>query len=375
VKDVPREVFSGELDRKNASLKEAMKQLQIKKDKYTSPEIEIKSKLGDKSHYYKHFFQGATIVPRNIWFVKIEKLKRLGFDPKNPYVETDNKVESKRPWNKVKLSGRIESDFLYATMLSTDLVPFGHLRVRPVVLPVIMKSGKFHLFKDNKEPLRAGFNYIASYLSKAEEIWQKHATTKAKKLTVNQWVNYRNKITNQEPLRSYKVLYTASATYLAACIIDQTKNFEMEIDGSKLKLNAFVAESKTYYYETDSLDEANYLVAILNSTVVDQIIKPLQTRGLWGARDIHKRPLLLPILKFKRSCSNHKRITELGKMAQEKVEEEIPRLIKYRSIGKVRSEIRELLKDEIVEIDNLAVKIMFEKNSPSGLSQFIQAEA
>jgi hypothetical protein len=375
MKDVPRETFSGTLERKNASLKEAMKQLTVSKDKYTSPELEIQSKLGARSYYYDYFFQGATIVPRNLWFVKIQKLKKLGFDPKNPYVETDDTVEAKKPWDKVRISGKVESDFLYATMLSTDLLPFGYLRVRPVVLPVVVKAGKFRLLVGSEEAHQMGFRNVADYLSKAEEAWQKFATSKAKVFSVHEWVNYRNKVTNQDPTKAFKVLYTASATYLAACVIEQTGKFELQLDGSTIKLKAFVAESKTYWYETDSLDEANYLSAILNSTTVDQIIKPMQTRGLWGARDIHKRPLLLPIPKFKKTNSNHRRLAELGKIAQEKVRGEIPKLMKYKSIGRTRSEIRELLKDELIEIDNLGVKIMFEKGNPEGLEQFLKVEA
>jgi len=377
---VPREIFSGRLDRKNASLKEAMEQLRITRDKYIPPEIEIQSKLGAKSDYYTQFFQGATIVPRNFWFVKIEKLRRLGFNPKSPYVVTDSEIEAKKPWDEVKLSGKVESDYLYATMLSTDLLPFGRLRVRPIILPITVSAGRFHLFGSYKEPMQIGNRGIADYLIAAEKEWkQKAAKATNGSLKIKSpyaRLDYPQKnLSRQRPQAHFKVLYTASATYLAACVVDQTEKFEVEVDDSKLRLKNFVAESKTYWYESNSIDEANYLSAILNSTIVDQIIKPLQTRGLWGARDIHKRPLLLPIPRFKKTDQDHRRIAELGKIAHEKVQKEIPKLIRYKSIGKARSEIRELLKDEIVEIDNLAVKIMFHKSNPKGLAQYIQAVA
>jgi hypothetical protein len=375
---VPREIFSGKLDRKNASLKEASEQLRITKDKYTPPEIEIKSILGAKSDYYTKFFQGATIVPRNFWFVKIEKLGKLGFNPKSPYVMTDSNIEAKKPWVEVKLSGKVESDYLFATMLSTDLLPFGRLRVRPVVLPVRISEGRFHLYGSYKEPMQIGNIELANYLIAVEKEWKQKAVKATdgslKIKSPYARLDYPQKnLTRQRPQAHFKVLYTSSATYLAACVVDQTDKFEVDVDGSKLKLKSFIAESKTYWYETDNLGEANYLSAILNSTIVDQIIKPLQTRGLWGARDIHKRPLLLPIPMFKKTDPIHNRIAKLGEIAHKKIQKEILKFINYKSIGKARSEVREILKDEIVEIDNLTVKIMFQNKKPKNITQYIHA--
>ena len=52
-----------------------------------------------------------------------------------------------------------------------------------------------------------------------------------------------------------------------------------------------MADATDYYYHASSEDEAYYFIAVLNSKILDQLLKPLQTRGLWGARHIHKKPL------------------------------------------------------------------------------------
>jgi len=361
--------ISGSLPAKNLSLDEAKAYLKITETEYRSPESLIESIKG-LSYYHPLFDKGADIYPRNLWFVKLVRHGILGFNPQKPFVKTDESIGSKPPWNRARVEGNVEREFLFATILGEDLIPFGLLGVKPVVLPIVVGKGVISIIRGSKDAKRIGYDGLADYLARVERMWEQFG--KDKKLDLYEWIDFRRKLTKQHPTASFKVLYTGSATYLTSAAVDQSRKFSVELDGSRFELKGFIAESKTYQYETNDINEANYLVAILNSKVVDDAIKPLQTRGLWGARDIHKRPLLLPIPKFKKTDPTHKRIAELGKIAHEKVQKEIPKLTKYKSIGKARSEIRELLKDEIVEIDNLAVKMMFHKSNPKGLAQYIQ---
>ena len=128
----------------------------------------------------------------------------------------------------------------------------------------------------------------------------------------------------------------------------QTSIKELFLKNSKIKLNGFIAESKTYLFETNSADEAHYLSAILNSKVIDDKIKPFQTRGLWGARDIHRRPLLFPIPKFDPKNSNHLELAKLGKKCSEKIPQMIEKF-KVNGIGKLRS----LIRKELIEIESI----------------------
>jgi len=80
----------------------------------------------------------------------------------------------------------------------------------------------------------------------------------------------------------------------------------------------FVADKKTMLYETSDEMEAHYLCAILNSDVVNDAIKPYQTKGLYGERDIVRRPFMLPIPKFDPNNPVHRRLAELSKISHEK---------------------------------------------------------
>ncbi len=359
---LPMEVLTGQLPEKNVGLNEALKLLRIERSEYEPPETLIARVLtaGGESYYYTKFSQGSTMFPRNFWFVKPVRHGVFAIDPRNPHVVSDESNETKPPWDTVKLEGNISSEFLFATLLGEDIVPFGYLRARPVFLPIYLQKGKFTLITNSELVSTRGHEYreSAKYLAQAEETWARHATAKARKFSIYEWVNYRNKLVNQNPRAKLKVLYVASSTYLAACTVNQQGEFGVLINGTGIRLNTFVAESKTYYYETSSAEEANYLLAILNSSVVDDFIKPLQTRGLWGARDIHKRPLKLPIPKFDSADIAHARLADLAETCRKRVSAETNSLAKYGSIGRARSFVREMLKEELEEVNRLTLRIL-----------------
>jgi len=123
----------------------------------------------------------------------------------------------------------------------------------------------------------------------------------------------------------------------------------------EVKPKGFVADAKTYFYETDDENEAHYLCAILNSTITNEGIKPYQTKGLFGERDIHRRPFMLPIPKFDPNDPIHLRLAELSKICHAKVAK-----VKFagKSVAKLRKLAREAVKDELREADELVSKLL-----------------
>jgi len=96
--------------------------------------------------YYELFFNGATIYPRNFWFISFITHTMVGFNPNLPYVRSDKDNDTKKPWDKVLVEGIVEVESLYATLIGRDILPFGHKRVRPVVLPIIIKDNTINIF-------------------------------------------------------------------------------------------------------------------------------------------------------------------------------------------------------------------------------------
>ncbi len=360
------ETFSGKLKRKNASLEEASQKLtvtskelflgQMGKQSFLTT-LKMKPTLGVRSFYRPYFKRGADIHPRSLWFVEVKSHPTFGFDPSLPYVSSTERArkEAKPAYKGLRLQGNIERDFLYATLLSTDIVPFGHLGFRLVVLP-LLPLGKHFKVLSTDEARSQGFLNLANWLEKAQAEWKERRGEKAERLDVQEWLDYRKKLSSQKRAE-YKVLYPASATYLCSCMVED-KPIRFEVEGQSLETQGFVVESKAYYYDTDDEKEAYYLAAVLNSPIVDELLKPMQSRGLWGPRDIHKKVLEIPIPQYNSSNENHKALSQLGEQCTKKVEQLLPQLTKSRSIGHTRRLIKAELKEELEQIDEIVRQIL-----------------
>jgi hypothetical protein len=116
-----------------------------------------------------------------------------------------------------------------------------------------------------------------------------------------------------------------------------------------------VADETAMFYETDNELEAHYLCAVLNSDVINELIKPLQSKGSKGERDIVRRPFMFSIPGFDPEDPVHRRLAELSKICHEKASR--IKLTK-KSVATRRKEVREALKAEIVEINKLVSQLL-----------------
>jgi hypothetical protein len=140
-----------------------------------------------------------------------------------------------------------------------------------------------------------------------------------------------------------------------------------------LRVSGVVADAKTYFYDTDNEEEALYLCGFLNAPTIDKLIKPMQSRGLFGERDIHKKVLELPIPKFDPKNKLHKNLVELARICETKVKRKLPELSKdYTAIGKIRQMVKQELEPEIAKIDQLVKQILVEQDvSTKNLRNYI----
>lgn len=268
----------------------------------------------------------------------------------------------------------MESKFLFNVVTGSELLPFGHTTLPVAVLPIEPNSRKFRLVFSG-EAASKGFKGLKRWLDRAETVWNEKRSERQKllKTDVYTWLDYQNKLTKQNPKTKFKVLYNTSGTYLAACVVEAGAR-EIRIDDTTIKLSGLISDHKTYFYDTSDKDEALFLVAFLNAPIIDKLIKPMQSRGLWGERDIHKKVLELPIPRYKPASKLHERLVMLSKECHKKVNKLAPDLEeKYVSIGKMRSEIKETLKSEIAEIDSTVRQLLLRaNNSNSNLQSYVQ---
>jgi len=373
-------ILNGTLPRRNARLSDALANLSLRQSKITLQHIGERSFLSEegkelafipkkRSEYFDDFKQGACTVPRSLWAVDIVPHAKLGIDTEAPYVRTSKRAleRAKAAYSGVNLKGQVESHFLYASLSGSELLPFGFLSTMVNVLPIESGPGGY-LVIERSEVAKRGFAGLSDWLRQVESAWKSKRGEKATKQTVYEWLDYQGKLSSQTDKKKFKVLYNTSGTYLVSCVVEN-RPIELSYLQAKIKVKGVIADWTTYWFETDNEDEAYYLCACLNSPIIDEQIKPMQAKGAFGERHIVKKPLEFPIPKFDVKNASHKELSKLGRTCSERVERAIPALAgKYSSVGIIRREIKNLLKDELEQMDKLVRKILKAKSASKSAS-------
>jgi hypothetical protein len=141
-------------------------------------------------------------------------------------------------------------------------------------------------------------------MEEAERIWKQKREKKAAKVSLYGWLDYQGKLTAQRLSEEHLVLYNAAGTNVSA----------VSVRRSELAL-PLIAEHKIYWGTVADAEEADYLASVLNSSLSNEAIKPFQSMGLMGERDIEKKLMDLPIPRFKPADSRHQALVGLGRQA------------------------------------------------------------
>ncbi len=350
---IPYTELAGKLSAGNASLADAEKALRgarkgltvhIRGSRSFWEEGEGTTVMGE-SYYMDKFRQGGSIVPRCFWFVAI-KQTQLGYDERHPWVETDRRAEqtAKEPY-RVKFDGNVESQFIYRTLVSTDLVPFGHVGLRQAVLPMMAQRDRYAMLKA-EEARDRGYVNLASWLQRAEAQWKKRRGGKAGGMTIYERLDRYRGLTAQNPKAGYRVVYPDVQRIATCCVV------KVEPD--------MVIDYTNYFAETSVKEEAWYTCAVLNSSEVDVALASMRRRDQRTHPHVTKKVLELPIPEFNAEDKEHEALARLGAECGKKVEDWIRegKAGKVKSIGKIRSMIREMLKEELGEIDKLVRRVL-----------------
>jgi hypothetical protein len=306
-----------------------------------------------KSPYFNQFFQGATLVPRVLCFVKPVADAKLNLAA--PFVRTSDDVldDAKKPWT-MQIEGQVESKYLFGTVLARDLMPFVVRKFSLVALPLLVTSKGDLVMIDAVEALSQGEKHAYDWFSQAEEIVEKNR--KNDSFNFSGRLNYFNKITQQNPDAKFIVIYNQSGTNISASLV--TKDEFKRI--GKLPIQGYVIDSKTYYHYAKIEDEAHYLVGILNSTFVNEAIKPLQPEGLMGARDIHRRPFeacYIPLFDPKNLF--HQRIADTAREAREELLKIVRKM--ETPVARARGDARHLVANQLDKLDKLVTELLKNK--------------
>jgi hypothetical protein len=305
--------------------------------------------------YKKQFKQGATIVPRSFYFVELTA-ETPDFDNRILHIKTAEaiKPDAKSPWKEtVDFNGQMESRFVFRTALSRSILPFVLYNPGLVVLPVTIQTNK----NGHKEisicpPVelqRKGYLHASRWFRDVENIWNVYKPGKSKKMSANDRIDFQRGLTEQDLDIPYLVLYSASAKDANATVV---KRSELDLE--------FIVESKGYWFATQNIQEAYYVTAFLNSGIPNELMKDFQSRGLFGARDVHKKILDIYYPRFNEKNQAHIQLATLSEQAHLKAKEFLaahPPQQELTAIflGRLRSEIKKHVREEMQIIDNLLI--------------------
>jgi hypothetical protein len=117
---------------------------------------------------------------------------------------------------------------------------------------------------------------------------------------------------------------------------------------------ALVIDYTTYFFSTEEADEAHYLCALLNAPRVDAAIKPYQSAGTLGERDVSRAAFeAAAIPRYDPADEKHRALARLSRQAH-------ARVAATPIEGKVvaaRREARRRVEDLLPQIDALVVQV------------------
>jgi methylase of polypeptide subunit release factors len=342
---IPRTKWAGRLRQRNANLADARPSLSSVKDEYS---FIIAGK--PQSAYFDRFLNGANLYPRCVIFVSPPKDKPVIAEA--PFLATSEEAlkDSKPNW-RVKISGQVEKGLLYGTVLAKDLMPFMVRKLSLVILPIKETSHGDLKMLNATALLDEKKEHAYDWFRQAEKLWEERR--KGDSMTLQETLDYNGKLTDQKLRAKFIVLYNKSGTNLSAAMLTPKETKKI----GTLPIQGFVADNVCYRYSAASEEEAAYLVGILNSSVVNEAIKPYQPEGLMGERDIHRRPFeacAIPLFDEKNKL--HRDIAKVASEAREELRKVVPKM--QTPVATARADARRLVANQLHKLDKLVAELL-----------------
>ncbi len=277
------------------------------------------------SPYADHSRQGAIIVPRCLYFVQETENPATIKAGQTMTVDPRRGSNDKKPWRSLDLtaitSQTVEISHVFDVHLGETIVPYATLTPLKAVLP--LKLGDAELPTDRKGPggIRIGGldHRMRNRWRTVSGLWEKNKS-KANKLNLSGQLNYYGKLSSQlkwrqDPVdRPIRIVYTASGIPTAALLHDDA-----------------LVESTLYWTVCKDMQEAHYLLAIINSSALYEAVTPLMAKGQFGARHLQKHLWKLQIPEFDPGEPLHVAAADAGEAAAAGAAKQLAKLRRERA--------------------------------------------
>ena len=286
--------------------------------------------------------QGATVVPRCLFFVNEVENPAIIQAGQTVTVDPRRGSNDKEPWKHLDLAAitgqTIEVQHVHDVHLGETVIPYATFDPLKAILP--FKHNDAVLPADNEAV--GGVN-LAPLSPRMRARWQ----------TVSQlWVENRRQVNRLELLDrlDYHGELSAQLDWL-----QQPGERPVRVAYTKagiptatvLRESNSIIDHLLYWVTCRDIHEANYLQAIINSRVLNKLVEPLMTKGQFGARDLHMHLWKLPIPEFDASDRLHVEVSDAGKTAAIGAAKQLDRLRQERdrvTVRVARSQLRAWLR-------------------------------
>ena len=266
--------------------------------------------VGGTSPYADRFRQGASIVPRCLFFINEVESTTVFTAAQTVKVEPRRGSNDKAPWKTLDLTAitgqTIEKAHLFDVHLGETVVPYATLTPLKALLPLKRNDAELPADANGTGGIHLGGleQRMRGRWQQVSMLWEQHKGANNTK-NLLQWLDYHSKLSAQLEWRKsdkdspMRVVYTSSGQPTAA-IIDAPEA---------------IVDHKLFWAPCKDLQEAHYVLAILNSHTLYETAKPLMAKGQFGARDLHKHLWKLSIPEYDGAKTLHQNIATAGQAA------------------------------------------------------------
>ena len=302
---------------------------------------------------------GATIFPRVLFFV--EETENTAIVQAAPTVTVNPRRGNldKAPWKDLDLttiSGQtVEAKHLFDVHLGETIAPYVTLKPLKALLP--MKQGDHAISTNDRGPggIRLGGleRRMRERWQAVSRLWEENKAL-ANNLSLLGQLDYMGKLSSQLEWqlnpdgRPVRLAYTSSGQPTAAILSD----------------DADLVENLLFWVACRDADEANYLLAIINSEALYESVSGMMPKGQFGARHLHKHLWKLSIPEFDPEDDLHTAVAQAGATAGAGAKAKMDDLREQRgeklTVAIARRELRSWLRtsDEGKSVEDAVTKLL-----------------
>ena len=300
---------------------------------------------GSISPYDGHSRRGADVYPRLLFIVEETENPAIVRAGQTVTVNPRRGGQDKAPWRDLDLTAitqqTVETAHLFDVYLGETVAPYVTLDPLRALLPIKRTDSPIAISAD---ATGVGGVRLVSLERRMRERWRtisglwEQYKSPNNKLDLLGNVDYYGKLSAQLEWRhdpgdrGVRVVYTKGGKPTAALLND----------------GAAIVDHLLYWVTCKDVLEAYFLLAIINSDTLSELVIPVMSKGQFGARDLHKHLWKLPIPEFDSGDPLHQAVSRAGRAAAEGAARELAALRQTRpkvTVTIARRELRKWLRE------------------------------